>query len=172
MMAALSGSTATLVWCSVLQDVAVWCSVLHRAAVFCVAVCCSVVANAHDDTCLAPPQHWLQCDAWCHRVLQCVAVCCSVLQYVAVCCGVLQGVTECCSVLQCPTVVKAHDNIVWLHSNTSITVSSENATSPKSAISRNPHFSVQIQIKRKSHFGFVPRGTEKSEFLDLVDLRK
>jgi len=99
--------------CSVLQGVTECCSVLQ-----CVTVCCGV----------------LQSVAGCHRVLQCLAVSCSVLQCLAVSCSVLQGVTVCCSVLQCPTVENAHDNIVRLHSSTSMTLSSENA------ISRNPQY--------------------------------
>jgi len=54
----------------------------------------------------------------------------------------------------------------------SLTVSTENATPPKSTISRHSHVSVQIQIKPKFHFGFVPQDIENSEFVDLVDLRK
>jgi len=50
-----------------------------------------------------------------------------------------------------------------------ITVSTENATSPKSTISKNSNLSVQIQIKPKSHLEFVLRDTKESEFLDLVD---
>jgi len=34
---------------------------------------------------------------------------------------------------------------------------------------RIPNSSVQTQIKSKSQFEFVPRDTEKSEFLDEVD---
>jgi len=50
-----------------------------------------------------------------------------------------------------------------------MTVSTENATPPKSTKSRNSKSSVQIQIKSQSQFEFVPRDTEESEFLDLVD---
>ena len=50
-----------------------------------------------------------------------------------------------------------------------MTVSTENAASPKSTIPRNSNFSVQIQIKPKSQFEFVLRDTEESEFLDMVD---
>ena len=49
-------------------------------------------------------------------------------------------------------------------------VSTENATILKSTKSRNSKSSVQIQMKPKSEFKFAPRDTEKSEFLDLVDL--
>jgi len=45
----------------------------------------------------------------------------------------------------------------------------ENATSQKPTRSRNPNFSVQISIRTKSQFEFVPRDTEEFEFLDLVD---
>jgi len=51
----------------------------------------------------------------------------------------------------------------------SMTHSTENATTPKSTKSRNSKSLVQIQIQPTSDFGFVPRGTEQSEFLDLVD---
>jgi len=51
-----------------------------------------------------------------------------------------------------------------------VTCSTENATPPKST-SRNSNSSVQNQIKLKSPFEFVPRNTEKSEILDLVDFR-
>jgi len=50
-------------------------------------------------------------------------------------------------------------------------VSTENATPPKSNKPINSNSSVQIQIKSKSQFEFVPRDTEKSDFLDVVDLR-
>jgi len=51
-------------------------------------------------------------------------------------------------------------------------VSTENATTPQSTKWKNSNSSfefVQIQIEPKSHFVFVPRDTEKCEFLDLVD---
>ena len=47
-----------------------------------------------------------------------------------------------------------------------MTVSTEDTTPPNSIISRNSISSVQIQIKSKSQFEFVPRDTEESEFLD------
>ena len=47
--------------------------------------------------------------------------------------------------------------------------STESTTSPKFTKSRNSDSSIQIQIRPKSQFEFVPRDTEKSEFLDLVD---
>jgi len=50
-----------------------------------------------------------------------------------------------------------------------LTVSTPIATPPKSTKSSNSNSSVHIQIKPKSQFEFVPRDTEKSEFLDLVD---
>jgi len=50
-----------------------------------------------------------------------------------------------------------------------MTDSTENATHPKSTKSRNPNSSVQIQVQSKSQFEFVPRDTEESEFLDLVN---
>jgi len=50
-----------------------------------------------------------------------------------------------------------------------ITHSNENDTPPKSTKSRNSNFSVHIQIKPKSEFEFVPRDTEESEFLNMVD---
>jgi len=50
-----------------------------------------------------------------------------------------------------------------------MTISTENVTTPKSTKSRISNSSVQIQIKTKSQLEFVPRDTEKSEFLDLVD---
>jgi len=53
------------------------------------------------------------------------------------------------------------------------TDSTENATPPKSTRSRNSipliWICLQIQIKSKSQFEFVPRDTEESEVLDLVD---
>jgi len=54
--------------------------------------------------------------------------------------------------------------------NICMTVSTENVTSPESNKSRNSHSSVQIQIDPESQFEFAPRDTEKSEFLDLVDV--
>jgi len=48
-------------------------------------------------------------------------------------------------------------------------LSTENTTPPKSSKPRNSNSSVQIQIEPKSRFEFIPRDTEKSEFLDLVD---
>jgi len=56
-----------------------------------------------------------------------------------------------------------------MHVYSSMTVSTENATTLKSTKSRNSNSSVPIQIKPKSQFEFVPQDTEKSEFLDLVD---
>jgi len=50
-----------------------------------------------------------------------------------------------------------------------MTLPTENATPPKSTKSRNSNSSVQIQIKSKSQFEFVPRDTEESKVLDLVD---
>jgi len=50
-----------------------------------------------------------------------------------------------------------------------MTDSTANATPPKSTKSRNLNSSVQIQIKPKFHFEFVPRDTGKSEFVDLMD---
>ena len=50
-----------------------------------------------------------------------------------------------------------------------MTDSTQNATPPKSTKSKNWNSSVQIHIQSKSQFDFVPRDTEKSEFLDLVD---
>jgi len=50
-----------------------------------------------------------------------------------------------------------------------MTVSTENATPPKSTKFRNSNSSVQIQIKSQSSFEFVPRDTVKSEFMDLED---
>jgi len=49
-----------------------------------------------------------------------------------------------------------------------MTVSTEIATSPRSTRSKDPNFSLQIQIQQKSQFEFVLRDTEESEFLDLV----
>jgi len=48
-------------------------------------------------------------------------------------------------------------------------VSTERATALQSITFKKSNSSVQIQIKSKSQFEFVPRATEKSEFLDLVD---
>ena len=50
-----------------------------------------------------------------------------------------------------------------------MTFPTENAYPPKSTISENSNFLVQIQIKSKFQLAFVPRDTEESEFLDLVD---
>ena len=50
-----------------------------------------------------------------------------------------------------------------------MTNSTEIGTFSKSTKSRNSNTSVQNQIRPKSQFDFVPRDTEKSEFLDLVD---
>jgi len=52
-----------------------------------------------------------------------------------------------------------------------MTDSTEIATPPKFTKSRNCHSSVQIQNKPKSPFEFVPRDTEQSEFIDLVDFK-
>ena len=49
------------------------------------------------------------------------------------------------------------------------TVSTENASRPKSIKSRNSNSPVTIQIEQKLHLEFIPRDTEESEFLDLVD---
>jgi len=51
-----------------------------------------------------------------------------------------------------------------------MTVSTENATTPKSTKSRYPNSSVQIQNKLKSQFEFVLRDAEESEFLVFVIL--
>ena len=45
----------------------------------------------------------------------------------------------------------------------------ENATPVKSTKSRNSIFSIQIQIKPKFHFEFVPQDSGESEFLDSED---
>jgi len=58
-----------------------------------------------------------------------------------------------------------------MHKYYIVTCSTENATPPKSTKSRNSNSLVQNQIKPKSPFEFVPRNTEKSEILDLVDFR-
>jgi len=50
-----------------------------------------------------------------------------------------------------------------------MTVSTKNATPPKSTKPRSSNPSVQIQIKSEFEFELVPRDTEESEFLDLVD---
>jgi len=50
-----------------------------------------------------------------------------------------------------------------------MTLSTENATTPKPTKSRTSNSSTKIQIKPQSQFEFVPRDTEKSEFLDLRD---
>ena len=45
----------------------------------------------------------------------------------------------------------------------------KNATPPESTKPSHSNSSVQIQITPKCRFEFVPRDTEESEFLDLVD---
>jgi len=50
-----------------------------------------------------------------------------------------------------------------------ITDSTENTAPPKSTETRTSNSLVQIQIKPKSQFEFVPRDTKKSEILDLAD---
>ena len=50
-----------------------------------------------------------------------------------------------------------------------MTLSTEKATPPKSTKSRHPQSSVQIEMKPKSELEFVPRDSEESEFLDLMD---
>jgi len=50
-----------------------------------------------------------------------------------------------------------------------LTYSTENATPLKSSRFKNSNSSVRIQIKRKSRFEFLPRDTEDSELLDLMD---
>ena len=62
------------------------------------------------------------------------------------------------SVMSCSTKLQGH-----------MTVSTENATPPKSTKSRDSNASVQIQIKPQSRFEFVPRNSEESKFLNLVD---
>ena len=47
-------------------------------------------------------------------------------------------------------------------------VFTKNGTLSKPTKSRNSNSSVQIQMKSRSQFEFVPRDTEESEFLDLV----
>jgi len=54
--------------------------------------------------------------------------------------------------------------------NRDMIVSTENATPPKSSRSRNSDSSVQIQTEPTCQFEFVPRYTEKSGFLDLIDV--
>ena len=49
-----------------------------------------------------------------------------------------------------------------------MTDSIENTTTPKSTKSRNTNFPVQIQIKFKAPFEFVPQNTKESDLLDLV----
>ena len=44
-----------------------------------------------------------------------------------------------------------------------------NTTPLKFTKSRNSNLSVQIQVRPKSKFEFVPRDTEESDFPDLVD---
>ena len=50
-----------------------------------------------------------------------------------------------------------------------MTVSTTNATSPKTTKSRNSNSLVKFRMKPTSQFQFVPRDTGKSESLDLVD---
>jgi len=50
-----------------------------------------------------------------------------------------------------------------------MTDSTENTTPPKSTTSKNSNSPEQIQNKPKSHLEFVPRDTERSEVLKLVD---
>jgi len=50
-----------------------------------------------------------------------------------------------------------------------VTLSTDNATFPKSSSSINSNSSVPIQIQCISHFEFAPRDTEKSEYFDVVD---
>jgi len=50
-----------------------------------------------------------------------------------------------------------------------MTDSTQNPTAPKSTKYRNSNFTVQNQIKAETESGFVPRDTEISEFLDVVD---
>ena len=48
-----------------------------------------------------------------------------------------------------------------------MTDSTENTPPLKSTKSRNSNFSVQLEIKPKSPFEFVPQDDEKFEFFDL-----
>jgi len=50
-----------------------------------------------------------------------------------------------------------------------MTDSTVDATPLKSSTSRNSNFTVQIQLKPKSPFEFVPCDAEESGFLDLGD---
>ena len=54
----------------------------------------------------------------------------------------------------------------------SMPVSTETASPRKPTKSTSWDSSVQIQIRPKLQFEFVPRNTEESEFLDLVDFRR
>jgi len=45
----------------------------------------------------------------------------------------------------------------------------ENAAPPKSTKSRNPNFSIPLQVKPTSQYECVPRDTEESEVLDMED---
>jgi len=51
-----------------------------------------------------------------------------------------------------------------------MTVSTENAIPPQSTKSNNSNSSVQIQIQPRSRFECVPKDTEESENLDMVDV--
>jgi len=53
--------------------------------------------------------------------------------------------------------------------NCHTTVSTENATPPKSTKSRNSNSSVHLQIKPQSQVESVPQDTKNSEFFELVD---
>ena len=54
-------------------------------------------------------------------------------------------------------------------SSTSTTISTGNTAFPKSTRSRNSNSSVHIQIIPKSQHEFVPRDTDQSEVLELVE---
>jgi len=100
-------------------------------------------------------------------LLQCVAVCCSLLQCVAVCCStcsVLHCAATCCSCVYDMHIFR----IVRIYRVTR-DLSTENDTLSKSTKSRISDFPVQIQMKPKSQFEFIPPDTEQSEILDLVD---
>ena len=60
------------------------------------------------------------------------------------------------------------DSHIYMWDVSPMTVSTENAATPKSTKSRKLNYSVQIQIKVKSQLEFVPRDSERCEVLDLV----
>jgi len=116
-----------------------------------------------------------------HTATQCDTLC-DTLQHTAIHCnarcrashGAGQRLSSHCRTLQhaatrCNTLQHTATHCNTRGKDFGITDSTVNTTPPKSTKSRNSNSLVQIQIKPKSQCEFVPRDTEKLDFLDLMD---